>query len=394
MPNQTPKGVPYAAGTDPNDLTLHTQGLADWIDARPGVSPLTTAQRDALTGADLWDGRVILNLDTERLQRYDATAANWQPAGIEDHGALGGLADDDHPQYAKKAGDTFTGPVAVRAGAPTYRFEETDDATGAHWQLLVETNSFNLERVEGGAVRDGFHVRGNGEFWLPGNVRPLASLGARTYYVDAVNGNDANGGATAATAIKTLAEVGRRTPHIIRRGHPYVIRIIGSITESVIFEAITLGDDFSIIGDSGNAANHTITGYIDFQGLSGHYYDKLRIQHLTVLQDTEPIRINGTVGGHIANCILGRVSAAVVAGSVAIGVRSSSCFIENTSIGTDQFENGIISHVNAKVYSRTNSGNATKYGLWAANNGALGKSGTQPTGTTAAELVQSGGVIR
>lgn len=31
---------------------------------------------------------------------------------VTDHGALSGLSDDDHPQYAKKAGDTFTGAVA------------------------------------------------------------------------------------------------------------------------------------------------------------------------------------------------------------------------------------------------------------------------------------------
>jgi hypothetical protein len=33
-----------------------------------------------------------------------------------DHGALAGLGDDDHPQYAKKAGDTFTGHVGFDAG--------------------------------------------------------------------------------------------------------------------------------------------------------------------------------------------------------------------------------------------------------------------------------------
>jgi hypothetical protein len=33
-----------------------------------------------------------------------------------DHGALAGLADDDHPQYAKKSGDTFAGFVRFDAG--------------------------------------------------------------------------------------------------------------------------------------------------------------------------------------------------------------------------------------------------------------------------------------
>ncbi len=37
---------------------------------------------------------------------------NGQP-GVTDHGALTGLGDDDHPQYAKKAGDTFSGAIQV-----------------------------------------------------------------------------------------------------------------------------------------------------------------------------------------------------------------------------------------------------------------------------------------
>lgn len=36
--------------------------------------------------------------------------------GVTDHGALSGLADDDHTQYAKKAGDTFTGAANFNGG--------------------------------------------------------------------------------------------------------------------------------------------------------------------------------------------------------------------------------------------------------------------------------------
>ena len=34
-------------------------------------------------------------------------------AGVTDHGALTGLADDDHTQYVKKAGDTMTGDLLM-----------------------------------------------------------------------------------------------------------------------------------------------------------------------------------------------------------------------------------------------------------------------------------------
>jgi hypothetical protein len=98
----TAKGYPYPAATDANDVPADLQALAQKNDDRPGVSPLTTAARDALAGADLWDGRVIYNLTASRLERYNAAVPAWQSAGISDHGDLTGLADDDHPQYLLK----------------------------------------------------------------------------------------------------------------------------------------------------------------------------------------------------------------------------------------------------------------------------------------------------
>lgn len=44
---------------------------------------------------------------------YDdaANTLTLQASSVSDHGSLTGLLDDDHPQYAKKAGDTFTGTI-------------------------------------------------------------------------------------------------------------------------------------------------------------------------------------------------------------------------------------------------------------------------------------------
>jgi hypothetical protein len=49
----------------------------------------------------------------------------WLEGLTTDHGALIGLSDDDHPQYAKKAGDTFSGLIVAAGGldtrlSPTY----------------------------------------------------------------------------------------------------------------------------------------------------------------------------------------------------------------------------------------------------------------------------------
>jgi hypothetical protein len=95
----TDKGVPYPEPTDPNDVPADLAELAAWVDAHPGVSALTTAQRDALTGGELWEGRVILNVSEGLLQRYVSGDAVWRSGSVSDHGALGGLEGDDHPQY-------------------------------------------------------------------------------------------------------------------------------------------------------------------------------------------------------------------------------------------------------------------------------------------------------
>lgn len=78
MPDNTAKGVPYSLGSDPVatiDTTM--QELAEWVDAHPGISPLTTTQRNALAGAQLWDGRLIWNLTTSQLERFRAATPGW-----------------------------------------------------------------------------------------------------------------------------------------------------------------------------------------------------------------------------------------------------------------------------------------------------------------------------
>lgn len=52
--------------------------LAASTELRNTVIPMTTLVRDNLTGAEKWDGRVILNTTIDRLERWDNTGATWQ----------------------------------------------------------------------------------------------------------------------------------------------------------------------------------------------------------------------------------------------------------------------------------------------------------------------------
>jgi hypothetical protein len=42
------------------------------------VVPMTQTQRNNLTGTDLWDGRLIENTTTDRVNRYDAGSDTWK----------------------------------------------------------------------------------------------------------------------------------------------------------------------------------------------------------------------------------------------------------------------------------------------------------------------------
>ncbi|MCA1781988.1 MAG: hypothetical protein ABR616_05760 [Dermatophilaceae bacterium] len=74
----TTKGVPYVESPDAlADYPDVSLALATLLDGRPGVASLTTTQRDALTGADLWVGRTIYSTTNGRLEFYNGSV--WGP---------------------------------------------------------------------------------------------------------------------------------------------------------------------------------------------------------------------------------------------------------------------------------------------------------------------------
>lgn len=76
MPTTTTKGVPYPLGGDAaSSLDTTIQTLAEWVDARPGIAQLTTVAKNALAGANRWEGRVVYDTDLDALQMW--TGAAW-----------------------------------------------------------------------------------------------------------------------------------------------------------------------------------------------------------------------------------------------------------------------------------------------------------------------------
>lgn len=127
MSTTTSKGVPVPEGNDPFDVPGDVADLAAWVDAHPGITRYTTAERDVLVGADIWQGRVIYNSTTSRLEQNKtgtAGAANWSPVTpIDAAAAVGSMRT------------LGTGPQQAAAG------DHTHDAAG------VVSGTLSIERI-------------------------------------------------------------------------------------------------------------------------------------------------------------------------------------------------------------------------------------------------------
>jgi hypothetical protein len=87
----------------------------------------TTAEINALTG--MAQGCIAFDTDLNVFKVYSGAA--WISRGGLDHGALAGLADDDHPQYLNltKASQTITQNVGVAEGVTIDGRDISEDYT-------------------------------------------------------------------------------------------------------------------------------------------------------------------------------------------------------------------------------------------------------------------------
>lgn len=132
MSLNTPRlNLPYPEPQDPNDVPADMQALATAIEEAPGVADMTTVERDALTGAQLWVGRMIYNTDTATYQSWDGAAWNEDIGGIPGAGVAALYRQDTAP-VAPEPGTVWfnSGEVISVPGPVLYGYRERWQAKG------------------------------------------------------------------------------------------------------------------------------------------------------------------------------------------------------------------------------------------------------------------------
>lgn len=133
MPSTT-KGYPYPDGPDANDVPGDIQALAEAVDAAPGIAQLTQAQIDALPASLKWQGRIVQNSTSGKLQKSDGSTFSdvdtVTPLSSATPQALG-TASAGTSAEASRADHRHGMPTAAEVGA----------AAASHTHPYVPTSS-------------------------------------------------------------------------------------------------------------------------------------------------------------------------------------------------------------------------------------------------------------
>ncbi|BBH17514.1 hypothetical protein Back2_18010 [Nocardioides baekrokdamisoli] len=189
MSTTTSKGIekPSLDGSDTNDAPYYIGKVADWLNANPGVASHTTAERNALVGIDIWQGRIIVNADTGLLEVNDGTAgaAHWHPLALTSYvdasinteatrataaeGSLAGAINTEATRATAAEGSLSTriNTEATRATAAEGSLggaigSETSRATAAEGTLAAAiANEITRAQAVEGALGAGARFTGN-----------------------------------------------------------------------------------------------------------------------------------------------------------------------------------------------------------------------------------------
>ena len=201
-----------------------------------------------------------------------------------------------------------------------------------------------------------------------------------TYYV-ATTGSDTNDGLTVETAFKTIQYAIDKLPQIIN--NTVIINVsAGTYAESLLITGFVGKGKIVINGATSTTTTHNIL--------------YMSIENCGIAISARGFNMTTTSMASltIANCInvyvyyINSISSASFKG---VSITNSLCYITLSTISNKT------SAINASrmstVVVKTINGVGNTWGLYASESSIIGKSGTQPAGTTA-ETVTSGGVIR
>lgn len=187
MPTTT-LGLRYPLGTDAPNVPLRLQHLAEDVDARL-VKAFTTAQRDAFTADLRWPGRVIWNVTTGQLERWDETA----------NAGAGGWVHATPSAFVDRA-------VSTRLGADAQtRWEARPNGTHAWSDGAAAHDTFLYRNGAGVLQLDGAALRTPGGTFAAPAVAPSSDPDSGMYSHAADVLAFAVGGAAAALRIARLA---------------------------------------------------------------------------------------------------------------------------------------------------------------------------------------------
>lgn len=251
------------------------------------------------------------------------------------------------------------------------------DVFAAIHEKLVNNDAYlNEEKLN----KDGSKVM-TGPLMTPNLVtnRPLISEENQTYYLDYANGSDDNDGLTIETAFKTWGKLQTLIPYFIR--HAYYIRIVGDYFSDIIIENVMsarVAGRLDIIGHTGIKANHKIKKVIARNVLIPSITTSISLLSYVELQESLDLYNCNTVVTQLDLRTTGEW-----------GIRCyTHCYATVANCDFEGNYGGIYS-VSSKVYSLSNAGLCTNFGLGRASGGEVYKSGTQPTGAVSNEVDQN-----
>lgn len=162
------------------------------------VQSLTIAQRNALTGADLYRGLMIFNIDTGGVEVYYGTTTGWRPPWNTAWGVIGSVSATGTPIVGITALADLAGAIiaftalANRYYVATSYVQYTNSAGSPVLQNLVITNSVNA--VIGRSNVSNYFTAGGNTASMSVISQPFTLTGAQT-----IKTRFGQGGADAAT---------------------------------------------------------------------------------------------------------------------------------------------------------------------------------------------------